>query len=188
MSESFISDGCREQYVRLHEKGFGHGGAYWAPVIAGLVMDYGLQTGLDYGCGQGLLQKAAKNFFDQMGRHQDFQFEGWDPGDPGAGDPPNGPFDIVACTDVLEHVEPELVPFVVGRMCAMTGKVLFLVINLLMSSAFLPDGRNAHLCIRSPDWWADVVKAGSDWDRVVRMEIGKGCKDLVLLCVKKEAA
>ena len=63
------------------------------------------------------------------------------------------PQDIVVCTDVLEHIEPELLDNVLGHMRDCMLKCGYFVISTIAAVSILGDGRNAHLIIEDKDWW-----------------------------------
>jgi hypothetical protein len=44
---------------------------------------------------------------------------------------------------------------VLAHLAALAGKALYLVIATRPANAVLPDGRNAHLLVRSADWWLE---------------------------------
>ena len=87
------------------------------------------------------------DFHTKEGNWQDY-----DPAIPGKDAPP-GPADLVVCTDVLEHVEPEHLDAVLDDLQRLAKKSLFLLIATRPASKALPDGRNAHLTIEPPKWW-----------------------------------
>lgn len=63
------------------------------------------------------------------------------------------PADMVACTDVLEHVEPHLIENVISHIASLARVCCFLVIATGPASKTLNDGRNAHLIQKPLDWW-----------------------------------
>jgi len=116
---------------------------------------------LDYGCGRGTLKAAVPKL----------KVLEYDPGIPGKDDLPK-PADIVVSTDVLEHIEPDKVNRVLRHQYQLARKGGFFVIALSASREVLPDGRNAHLLIQSPDWWLEKLKE-SGW-QIMRHELRKG--------------
>jgi 2-polyprenyl-3-methyl-5-hydroxy-6-metoxy-1,4-benzoquinol methylase len=63
------------------------------------------------------------------------------------------PHDIVACTDVLEHIEPDCLDDVLKDIRRCTKKVAFLLIATRPAIKVLADGRNAHLIQQPYTWW-----------------------------------
>jgi len=102
---------------------------------------------LDYGCGQRTLEQALG-----------FPIRNYDPAIPGLDTPPE-PADLVVCTDVLEHIEPECLDDVLDDLRRVTRKVGFFVIANRPAKKILPDGRNAHLIQEGIDWWRPRIAA-----------------------------
>lgn len=61
--------------------------------------------------------------------------------------------DLVACTDVLEHIEPELLDNVLADIREHMGHVGFLTVHTGPAMKHLADGRNAHLIQEGYVWW-----------------------------------
>jgi len=106
---------------------------------------------LDYGCGKGTLQTALG-----------FRISEYDPAVEGKTDTPE-PADIVICTDVLEHIEPECVDAVLGDLKRVTKRVLFATVCIIPAKKTLRDGRNAHLSIHPFHWWAEKFEERFNW-------------------------
>jgi Methyltransferase domain len=96
---------------------------------------------LDYGCGKSLLAKALP-----------WPIWEYDPAIPGKEESPRAA-DLVVCTDVLEHIEPEKLPFVLDDLRRCVKKVGYFLIHTGPAAKKLSDGRNAHLIQKSRDWW-----------------------------------
>jgi 2-polyprenyl-3-methyl-5-hydroxy-6-metoxy-1,4-benzoquinol methylase len=61
--------------------------------------------------------------------------------------------DIVACTDVMEHIEPEFLEAVLSDIRALTRRIAFFVVSTRAAEKTLPDGRNAHLIQMHSNLW-----------------------------------
>ena len=72
---------------------------------------------LDYGCGKGYLAKAL-----------DFPIAEYDPAIPGKQDSPK-PADLVCCLDVLEHIEPDHLDYVLNDIRRCTKRLALLIIH-----------------------------------------------------------
>lgn len=59
-------------------------------------------------------------------------------------------FDVVTCTEVLEHVPEELVSPSLDALAARTGRLLICLIMLEGPGA---EGDPGHICLKSRDWW-----------------------------------
>lgn len=109
---------------------------------------------LDYGAGKCRLANELK--VDHK-----FTYQAYDPGiEKLAGDPV--PAEMVACIDVLEHIEPDCLEAVLNHLESLTEAVLLCTIHTGPAVKHLPDGRNAHLIQQPMDWW--LPKIMERWD------------------------
>src|SRR5688572_7436580 len=94
-----ISEEYRELNRKLHAENalFGNDHFGWSKFIRHLVEGNGYTEVLDYGCGKGKLAAALADLNIQM--------QEYDPAIEGKEAEPQ-PAELVACTDVLEHIEP----------------------------------------------------------------------------------
>lgn len=132
---------------QLHKENavYGIGGGKHAETILKLCEVLKTNLVLDYGCGKGHLAKALP-----------FPIWEYDPGVPGKEDGAR-PADIVVCTDVLEHIEPELLDNVLGDLARCVKQIGYFVIHTGAASKTLPDGRNTHLIQRGLEWWKEKL-------------------------------
>ena len=136
-----------DEYVRLNQQlheenpNYGMSGSKRVNVVRYLVKELGTQDVLDYGCGKGTLAKCLE-----------FSIKEYDPAIPGKDSTPS-PADIVICSDVLEHVEPDMLTNVIGDVARCTRQMAYLVIHTGPAMKTLPDGRNAHLIQENRAWW-----------------------------------
>jgi hypothetical protein len=143
-----ISAEYRELNTRLHKENlaYGVGAGKYAPTVIKLVKACEAESILDYGCGKGYLAKALP-----------FPIWEYDPAVPGKDSEPR-PADLVCCLDVLEHVEPDKLLYVLDDLRRVTRKVGYFVIHTGPSSKNLADGRNAHLIQKDAQWWKAKLK------------------------------
>lgn len=141
--QHLISSEYRGLNNRLHTENlaYGVGGGKHAPRILKLVEQLKTHSVLDYGCGKGYLAKELS-----------FPIWEYDPAIPGKDETPR-PADIVACTDVLEHIEPERLDYVLYDLQRCVKKVGYFTIHTGPSGKTLADGRNSHLIQENWDWW-----------------------------------
>jgi len=66
------------------------------------------------------------------------------------------PSDCVVCMDVLEHIYLADVPNVVEELFSLASKLLVVNVACYEAAALLPNGENAHITVRGPDWWKGV--------------------------------
>ncbi|HEX7560392.1 MAG TPA: methyltransferase domain-containing protein [Usitatibacter sp.] len=143
-----ITPQYRELNRTLHFGAFyGISGAHWAKSVASICKTIGSRDVLDYGCGQRTLEKALG-----------FPIRNYDPCIDGLEATP-APADLVVCTDVLEHIEPECLDEVLDDLRRVTRRFGFLVIASRPALKNLPDGRNAHLIQEGEEWWLPKIAA-----------------------------
>jgi hypothetical protein len=88
-------------------------------------------------------------------------YQAYDPGVPRYAKPAL-PAEMVACIDVLEHIEPDLIDNVLDDLARLAEGVVFLSIDTGPAMKTLSDGRNAHLIQQPMSWW--LPKLWSRWD------------------------
>jgi hypothetical protein len=141
-----ISEQYVEQNKSLHGVGnFGISGYKWAPTVGWIVHHHQIQHVLDYGAGQQTLKNALKSRFT-------VRIDCYDPAIPGLSTPPSSA-ELLTCTDVLEHIEPENIDNVLDHIRAIATRYVFLVIPTGPAAKTLSDGRNAHLIQKPVQWW-----------------------------------
>ena len=126
---------------------YGVGGRKYKDTVLKISEKMGTTSILDYGCGKGYLAKELP-----------FPIWEYDPGIPGKDDAPR-PADIVVCTDVLEHIEPDNLLAVLSDLKRVVRKVGYFVIHTGPAQKTLPDGRNTHLIQQGKQWWKNRLKA-----------------------------
>jgi hypothetical protein len=167
-ADDLTSVGYRRQLETLHSmRSWGADGEKHAQVVKKLIEQTEPATILDYGCGENRLAEALKPIL----------VSGYDPGIPERSKMPK-PCDMVVCTDVLEHVEPERVESVIDHIFRLTGKTAYLVISTKPANAILPDGRNAHLTVQPAERWLELLTA-LNW-KVQNHQIGKNQLEVTL--------
>jgi hypothetical protein len=120
---------------------YGVGGGKHAPHVLKLAAAIKTTAILDYGCGKGYLAKEIP-----------FPIWEYDPAIPSKAESPR-PADLVVCTDVLEHIEPDRLPYVLADLRRCVKQVGYFTIHTGPAQKTLPDGRNTHLIQRGEDWW-----------------------------------
>lgn len=153
-THQLISREYREMQQQLHAapRGYGGRGDKWAGVVIQLALAYKATSILDYGSGEGTLAKTLRE--QPIGV---IRIDEYDPAIPGKDGPPSFA-DMVVCTDVLEHVEPERLDAVLQHLKMLARKVLWVVISTKDSNKVLADGRNAHLIIQPGAWWKQRLR------------------------------
>ena len=147
MSALFSADYQKlNQQLHRDQPQWGTTGHKWVGVVQTLMKNYSSSEILDYGCGKQSLNAALGG-----------GVRGYDPGIPELSSSP-APADIVVCTDVLEHIEPDYLEAVLDDIHRATRRAALLVIATRPAIHLLPDGRNAHLVQMPIGWWRKRVE------------------------------
>jgi 2-polyprenyl-3-methyl-5-hydroxy-6-metoxy-1,4-benzoquinol methylase len=155
ISRDYVAE---QRTLHARPNGYGGKGDKWVREVEGLVITYDAFSVLDYGCGQGRLIAALK-LMDHLNH---LRFDEYDPAVAGKDKLP-GFADLVICTDVLEHIEPEKLDSVIDHLQMLARKAIFLVVATRPSNKILSDGRNAHLTVAPASWWSDRVSRVTGW-------------------------
>ena len=142
-----ITEAYRDLQSQKHAMGtYGTSGSIHAPAVAQLATALNTTDILDYGCGKRTLETALGYFI-----------RNYDPAFPELSEPPKYPADLVVCSDVLEHIEPEFLEAVLDDLQRLTRKMGYFVIATGPANKTLADGRNAHLIQEGPRWWLPKI-------------------------------
>jgi len=145
--QELISPEVKELNARLHRENlsYGVGGKEHVEIVVKLAESIKAESIGDYGCGKGLLAK-------HIGR----PIWEYDPCVPGKEEQLR-PVDLLVCTDVLEHVEPDKLASVLDDMRRCVKRVGYFVINTKPAIKTYADGRNTHLLVKDKHWWETVL-------------------------------
>lgn len=157
MNKEFLA----KEYKAMHDKKNFSGSSLepYLPEIKQLIKEYGCQSLLDYGCGKARYHKQPLVTNTTL---YDPYFEPYSK-------LPTGTFDMVICTDVLEHVPEKEVPNIVADLINYTDKVLFLAISTKPAKKKFSNGENVHLTVWPPKKWDRLIDAFiSDGIKIVR--------------------
>lgn len=144
-----ISDYMRKQNEIFHETNdkWGYFGSKWAKGIDALAQEYRCVDVLDFGAGKQNLSKILGVKYNVYN---------YDPGIPEISAEPC-PADLVVCTHVLEHVEPELLNKTLEQIKSLTKKAVFISVDPGPSNKLLPDGKDSNLIQESISWWKEAL-------------------------------
>lgn len=142
-----ITDEYKQLNTDMHKdkKNFGTGGGKWAVTVMQMAAQLKTTNILDYGCGKSTL---ANNM--------PFSIQQYDPAIVKYAKLPE-PADIVVCTDVLEHIEPECMLDVLMHLQSLVKICGIFCVCELPAMKHLPDGRNAHLSLLSASEWFTLL-------------------------------
>lgn len=140
---TYITNEYKALQEQLHTErvDYGTSSAKHVEPILGIAKQLETRDILDYGCGKALFQKGLP-----------FPIQNYDPCISEYSRRPVAA-DIVVCTDVLEHIEPDCLKAVLDDIRSLTLKMLFVEIACRPAKKLLADGRNAHLIQENPNWW-----------------------------------
>jgi hypothetical protein len=95
----------------------------------------------------------------------------YDPGYPLFSMLPDGMFDGVVSTDVLEHCPEEDIPWIVAEIFGYAERFVFANIACYPALRHLPNGENVHCTIRSTEWWQVVFEEAARCRPGVQWEV-----------------
>jgi len=112
-----------------------------------------IESVLDFGAGKGELGSYIEQHLPGRVR----KWTNYDPGMPAYDKLPDKQFDLVISTDVLEHVEPHLIPETLQQLDERTRLVCYSNIacyptgSLFMEGPYI--GQDMHISLHRPEWW-----------------------------------
>jgi hypothetical protein len=123
----------------------------YIPEINQIIKEKNLSTILDYGCGKA--------------RHHDpsWNADKYDPAVPEYSKKPDGRYDLVICTDVLEHIPQVGLDYVIDDIFNYSDQWVFLSVCCRKAKQLLPNGYNAHATIESQKWWKEKLAKYSNY-------------------------
>lgn len=151
-----ITEEYKAQQEHLHETTtYGTSSISYAPLVTQILDKLEITHLLDYGCGKNI------NLSKYIKPKRKITYQAYDPCvEEFAGDPV--PAQMVACIDVLEHIEPDLLDNVLDHLASLTEAVCFMTVCMVAAFKILPDGRNAHLIQEGMDWWLPRIMSRFD--------------------------
>lgn len=138
----------------------------WAPQILAEIRRHRSRTLLDYGSGKAAYFREAQRFPGPEGGDVSCTLGDYLDGievstyEPALGDPlPERRVDCVVNADVLEHIHAGDVPWVIDEMFGLARHFVFCNIACYSASARLPNGEDAHITKRPPEYWRGMFDA-----------------------------
>lgn len=134
--------------------------------VAALIRETGAETLLDYGAGKGKFYKpypgeAAHSRFKAMDQWGKVKVTCYDPGYAPFAGPLEDGYDGVICTDVLEHINEEDIPWVLDKLFRHARSFVYAVAACYPARKELPDGQNAHCTVQPAEWWREQMEAAA---------------------------
>lgn len=153
---------------QLHESNpkYGISSEIYAPIVAQIVGMLRVSELLDYGAGKGRLKPALENILKRplTVHHYEPSRQEWAA--------PPAPCKFVACIDVLEHIEPELIDNVLDDLARVVSVFGMFTVHTKPALKVLPDGRNAHLIQQPAIWWLQKFDERFDLVTYNRLDSG----------------
>lgn len=141
-----ISENYLAQQKQLHgNERYGIASINYAPLIVDVLEATGYRSICDYGAGKCRLGEELKK------QIRNLEYFPVDPAFPEYGIAT--PAELVACIDVLEHIEPEYLESVIAELASITKNIGLFSIHTGPAHKVLADGRNAHLIQQPVSWW-----------------------------------
>jgi hypothetical protein len=179
-----------EQYRLMHRDGDPRKGIPAAQMFDGrslprqahrirkMIARTGAKTVLDYGSGKGTQYLPAKILENGLPRWNSVQ-EYWgvesircyDPGYAPFCLLPEGSFDGVICTDVLEHCPEEDLRWIIGELFRFARLFVFANVACYPAAKTLPNGENAHCTIRPAHFWGELFESAARGSGSVLWEV-----------------
>lgn len=147
-----ISQEYADQLKKMHSGGKKLGYGDIPPyTLIGVIKSHSISSVLDFGCGHGTMMGRIKEIYPNL------SIQGYDPGIEKYSIFPET-VDLIYSTDVLEHIEPHLLDDTLNTLWH-TGRCQYHKIACHPAKKNLPDGRNCHLIVESPNWWLEKIKS-----------------------------
>ncbi|MEM7003975.1 MAG: class I SAM-dependent methyltransferase [Pseudomonadota bacterium] len=164
------------QYQQLHNQGAVEQGLLPQQTFPGqsllehigplvqLVEQGAMRTMLDYGCGKAMLYRPQNRIELPDGRSAD-TLQGLLGVDVTLYDPaylpyamrPHGQFDLVVCTDVLEHCSSEDIGWILDDLFRYAHGFVYANVACYAAKKTLPNGENAPCLVRDVAWWQTEI-------------------------------
>jgi len=166
------------------------------PTLINVIKENNSKTLLDYGCGKAI--PYSKKECKSIGLRKPVQelcnlnsFDLYDPAYPKYNKLSKKKYDIVVCTDVMEHIAEQDIDYVLKDILSHSKKTVFLNISCQPALKHFKKGKfkgqNVHVSVFHGTWWSDKVK--NIWNDFQRLKIYMICvgKDYTHIeCIKKE--
>ena len=168
-----IDDEHKKIYQKIHEQDEKHfeGRSLqfkYADTIKAIVDHTKSATILDYGCGKAR-RWLKDNYHKRLGlKRADIKL--FDPGYKKYEVLPEGKFDGVICTDVLEHISEDCIDDALDLIFEKATKFVFFAINCGLAKKVFENGENAHCLAKPPEWWNDKLRPYFDQDLIVNIQ------------------
>lgn len=163
-----------DYYKEIHQtSSFGATARNFALQIQFCLQELQPKRVLEYGCGKSDLIESCG---------QGLQWDRFDPAIPEFSTRPDGTYDLIINTDVMEHIPPSDVNDVLADIRRYGDKVFF-NISTRLAGKTLPDGTNAHCTVQSAEAWLEAIRKHFPDSEIGYIDEGE---DAVILTWKSE--
>ena len=166
------------------------------PTLMSLIKENDCKTLLDYGCGKAI--PYDKDRCKEVDLRHPIQklcnlksFDLYDPAYEKYATLPDKKYDIVVCTDVLEHIAEQDIDYVLTEILSRSKKIVFLNISCQPALKHFKEGKfkgkNVHISVFDPSWWGH--KKGNIWNKFNHLKVYTLCETKEgthATCIKKE--
>ena len=166
------------------------------PTLMSLVKENDCKTLLDYGCGKAI--PYDKDRCKEVDLRHPIQklcnlksFDLYDPAYEKYATLPDKKYDVVVCTDVLEHIAEQDIDYVLTEILSHSKKIVFLNISCQPALKHFKEGKfkgkNVHISVFDPSWWGH--KIGNIWNKFNHLKVYTLCETKEgthATCIKKE--
>ena len=166
------------------------------PTLMSLVKENNCKTLLDYGCGKAI--PYDKDRCKEVDLRHPIQklcnlksFDLYDPAYEKYSKLSKKKYDIVICTDVLEHIAEQDINYVLTEILSRSKKIVFLNISCQPALKHFKEGKfkgkNVHISVFDPSWWGH--KIGNIWNKFNHLKVYTLCETKEgthATCIKKE--
>ena len=176
-----------EAYKDLHKEEDKFRGISLVPFaydIYNILLHNNCKSILDYGCGKAIPYKENHRDVDPKKKIPNFDkplHKWWgidelflyDPAYPEHDKLPTKKYDMVICTDVLEHIPEEDLDWIIREICSLSNKTVFINVSgepaLKTFTTGKYKGENVHVSLFDHEWW--VNKAKHVWEDYKHLKI-----------------
>ncbi|MGJ8653981.1 MAG: methyltransferase domain-containing protein [Opitutaceae bacterium] len=138
-----------QHYKEIHQtSSFGATASNFALQIRLCMQELQPNTVLEYGCGKSNLIEICSN--------DSLKWDRYDPAMPDFSERPEGQYDLIVNTDVMEHIPTSDVDDVLEDI-RRSGDKVFFNISTRLAGKVLPDGTNAHCTVQNADAWLTAI-------------------------------
>ena len=130
----------------------------YAKLIKQIIRKNNIESMLDYGCGKGFYYENPSNAYglniDSLKSYWGIDIDLYDPCfQKNSYLNEKKKYDLIICIDVLEHIPSHDIEWILEKIIKKAKKYVFINVACHSAIALLPNGKNAHINVNSPDWW-----------------------------------